>query len=82
MGAEHARILQGSISGATVTAVADTMYDRAQAVAADTGARSFDSAEKLIASPFVDAVLIASHDSVHAVQVKACLADGKAVLCE
>ncbi|BCW84038.1 inositol 2-dehydrogenase [Paenarthrobacter ureafaciens] len=82
MGAEHARILQGSISGATVTAVADTMYDRAQAVAADTGARSFDSAEKLIASPFVDAVLIASHDSVHAEQVKACLAEGKAVLCE
>ncbi|MFF1832428.1 Gfo/Idh/MocA family protein [Paenarthrobacter sp. NPDC058040] len=82
MGAEHARILQGSISGATVTAVADTMYDRAQTVAAHTGARSFDSAEKLIASPFVDAVLIASHDSVHADQVKACLAEGKAVLCE
>ncbi|MFJ4027523.1 Gfo/Idh/MocA family protein [Paenarthrobacter sp. NPDC089989] len=82
MGAEHARILQGSISGATVTAVADTIYGRAQAVAADTGARSFNSAEELIASPFVDAVLIASHDSVHAAQVKACLAEGKPVLCE
>lgn len=82
MGAEHARILRASISGATVTAVADTVYERAQVVAADTGARSFDSAEKLIAAPFVDAVLIASHDSVHAEQVKACLAEGKAVLCE
>lgn len=82
MGAEHARVLQGNVSGATVTAVADTVYDRAKAVAAETGARSFQSAEELIASPFVDAVLIASHDTVHAEQVKACLAVGKPVLCE
>lgn len=82
MGAEHARVLQGSVSGATVTAVADTAYVRAKAVAAETGARSFQSAEELIASPFVDAVLIASHDTTHAAQVKACLGEGKPVLCE
>jgi myo-inositol 2-dehydrogenase/D-chiro-inositol 1-dehydrogenase len=82
MGAEHARVLQGNVSGATVTAVADTVYDRAKAVAAETGARSFQSAEELITSPFVDAVLIASHDTVHAEQVKACLTSGKPVLCE
>jgi myo-inositol 2-dehydrogenase / D-chiro-inositol 1-dehydrogenase len=82
MGSEHARVLQDSISGATVTAVADTVQDRAKAAAAQTGAKSFDSAEELIASPFVDAVLIASHDTVHAEQVKACLSAGKPVLCE
>ncbi|WP_082579256.1 Gfo/Idh/MocA family oxidoreductase [Arthrobacter sp. Soil736] len=82
MGAEHARVLQGNVSGATVTAVADTVYDRAKAVAAETGARSFQSAEELITSPFVDAVLIASHDTAHAEQVKACLTSGKPVLCE
>jgi myo-inositol 2-dehydrogenase / D-chiro-inositol 1-dehydrogenase len=82
MGAEHARILHGSISGATVTAVADPARDRAHAVAVETGARPFSSAEELIASPFVDAVLIASHDGAHADQVAACLELRKPVLCE
>jgi myo-inositol 2-dehydrogenase/D-chiro-inositol 1-dehydrogenase len=82
MGAEHARILHGSISGATVTAVADPATDRAHAVAVETGAWPFSSADELIASPFVDAVLIASHDSVHADQVAACLEHRKPVLCE
>ncbi|WP_050934263.1 Gfo/Idh/MocA family protein [Arthrobacter globiformis] len=82
MGAEHARILHGSISGATVTAVADPASDRAHAVAVETGAWPFNSAEELIASPFVDAVLIASHDGAHADQVAACLELRKPVLCE
>jgi myo-inositol 2-dehydrogenase/D-chiro-inositol 1-dehydrogenase len=82
MGTDHARTLQRSVSGANVTAVADPVQDRAGAVAAETGARCFSSAEELIASPFVDAVLIASHDTVHAEQVRACLAEGKPVLCE
>jgi myo-inositol 2-dehydrogenase / D-chiro-inositol 1-dehydrogenase len=82
MGAEHARTLHGSVSGATVTAVADPASDRAHAVAVETGAWPFSSAEELIASPFVDAVLIASHDSAHAGQVAACLEHRKPVLCE
>ena len=49
--------------------MADPAQDRARAVARETGARTFSSAEELIASPFVDAVLIASHDSAHAEQV-------------
>jgi myo-inositol 2-dehydrogenase / D-chiro-inositol 1-dehydrogenase len=82
MGTDHARTMQRSVSGANVTAVTDPVQDRAGAVAADTGARCFSSAEELIASPFVDAVLIASHDTVHAEHVRACLAEGKPVLCE
>ncbi|VXB05193.1 Inositol 2-dehydrogenase 2 [Arthrobacter sp. 9AX] len=82
MGAEHARILRSSVAGVTVSAVADAAYDRAQAVAAETGARSFRSAEELIASPFVDAVLIASPDSAHTAQVSTCLDHKKPVLCE
>jgi myo-inositol 2-dehydrogenase/D-chiro-inositol 1-dehydrogenase len=82
MGTDHARTMQRSVSGANVTAVTDPVQDRAGAVAAETGARCFSSAEELIASPFVDAVLIASHDTVHAEHVRACLAEGKPVLCE
>ena len=58
MGSDHARILHDSITGATVTAVADPVQDRARAVARKTGARTFSSAKELIASPFVDAVLV------------------------
>lgn len=82
MGADHARTLHERVSGATVTAIADPITERAQAVAAATGARFFASADELIASPFVDAVLIASHDSAHAEQVIACLDHRKPVLCE
>ena len=45
------------------------------------GAR-LDDAFALIDSPDVDAVVIASHDSVHAEQVVAAARAGKAVLCE
>ncbi|MDJ0458848.1 Gfo/Idh/MocA family oxidoreductase [Arthrobacter sp. NQ7] len=82
MGADHARTLHESVSGATVTAIADPLIERAQAVAAATGATCFGSAEELIASSFVDAVLIASHDSAHADQVISCLEHRKPVLCE
>lgn len=82
MGSDHARTLQRGVSGATVTAVADPVQDRARAVADETGAHCFNSAEELIASPFVDAVVIASHDSAHAEQVIACLEHRKPVLCE
>lgn len=80
MGADHADTLRRSVRGAEVTAVADV--DRARAEAAAHGARIYDDAFALIADPAVDAVVIASHDSVHAVQVVAAAQAGKAVLCE
>ena len=80
MGADHANTLRRSVRGAEVTAVADV--DLARAEAAAEGSRAYDDAFALIADPAVDAVVIASHDPVHAVQVVAAVRAGKAVLCE
>ena len=80
MGADHANTLRRSVRGADVTAVADV--DLARAEAAAEGATAYDDAFALIADPAVDAVVIASHDSVHAAQVVAAVRAGKAVLCE
>ena len=82
MGADHARTLARWVWGAEVTAIADVDLNRAEAVAADVGARASNDALAVIGSPDVDAVLIASHDSVHAEQVVAAARAGKAVLCE
>jgi myo-inositol 2-dehydrogenase/D-chiro-inositol 1-dehydrogenase len=82
MGTGHARNVDERISGATVTAVADIDHDRAAAVAAELGAEVRADAADLISADTVDAVIIASHDSVHAEQVAACLAGRKPVLCE
>ena len=80
MGADHANTLRRSVRGAEVTAVADV--DLARAEGAAEGARAYDDAFALIADPAVDAVVIASHDSVHAEQVVAAVKAGKAALCE
>ena len=80
MGADHANTLRRSVRGAEVTAVADV--DLARAEAAAEGSRAYDDAFALIADPAVDAVVIASHDSVHAAQVVAAVRAGKAMLCE
>jgi len=80
MGADHANTLRRFVRGAEVVAVADV--DRARAAAAASGARAYTDAHALIDDPDVDAVVIASHDSVHAEQVVAAVRAGKAVLCE
>ena len=80
MGADHANTLRRTVRGAEVTAVADVDLGRAKAAAA--GATAYDDAFALIADPAVDAVLIASHDSVHAEQVVAAVRADKPVLCE
>ena len=78
MGADHADTLRRSVRGAEVTAVADVDLGRAEAAAG--GARAYDDAHALIGNPAVDAVVIASHDSVHAEQVVAAVRAGKPVL--
>ncbi len=82
IGTDHGQKLARRIAGATVSAVTDVNRARAAEVAADLGAAVIDSAESLIASPDVDAVLIASVGPTHAEYVLACLAAGKHVLCE
>ncbi len=80
MGADHADTLRRFVRGAHVTAVADV--DLARAAAAAAGARAYDDAAALIADPEVDAVVVASPDAAHAVQVVAAVRAGKPVLCE
>jgi myo-inositol 2-dehydrogenase/D-chiro-inositol 1-dehydrogenase len=82
MGGDHARTIARHIAAAHVAAIADPDAARAEAVAADTGARVLAEWEALIADPAVGAVLVASPDSRHAEQVLACIAAGKPVLCE
>jgi len=82
MGADHVNTLHRFVRNAVMAAVADVAPDRAEAAVADTGARPFADALALIADPDVDAVVIASHDSVHAEQVLAAVRAGKPVLCE
>ncbi len=82
MGADHARTLARSGSGAQVTVVTDYDAVRADSVAQEVSARAVATAEELITAPDIDAVVIASHDSAHAEQVKLCLVHRKPVLCE
>ncbi len=82
IGALHARNISRETAGAAVAAVMDIDEARAQAVAADCGARAYTDAAELIADPAVDAVLIASPDAFHAEQAITCIDAGKPVLCE
>ena len=83
MGADHARILHHDVPGATVTVLADMDTARAKQVADGIpGSMVTERAHEVIASPDVDAVLIASGDATHAEYVLACLDVRKPVLCE
>lgn len=67
---------------ASLAGVYDIHRPAAEAVAAKTGARLFVSAEEILASPEVDAVLIATATDTHADLLEAAVAAGKPVLCE
>ncbi len=83
MGADHAAILRAGVAGARLAAVQDADGKRARALAETLGTVAvMDEAAALIASPEVDAVLIAAPDPAHAPLVLACIAAGKPVLCE
>lgn len=83
MGTDHARLLAGAVSGATLSAVFDVDRQRAAAVAESLGpARALADPIELIHDEAVDAVLLASSDPTHEAFVLACIAAGKPVLCE
>jgi myo-inositol 2-dehydrogenase / D-chiro-inositol 1-dehydrogenase len=83
MGADHARIIDGWVSGATVSALADVDVDRAALVAKGLSrARVVADGVDLIAASDVDAVVVASADPTHEAFVLRCLEMGKPVLCE
>jgi myo-inositol 2-dehydrogenase/D-chiro-inositol 1-dehydrogenase len=83
MGADHIKTINTAIAGAEVRAIADIDIARAEEIASSIpGVRAVPSAEDLIASSDVDAVIIASNDATHARYVLANVAIGKPVLCE
>ncbi|QGG40809.1 Gfo/Idh/MocA family oxidoreductase [Aeromicrobium yanjiei] len=82
MGADHIRTISSSVPAARVSAVYDFNRDTAYAAASPVGAEVMGSAEELVDSSDVDAVIIASPDRTHADLVRYCLAAGKQVLCE
>src|ERR1700712_3020280 len=83
MGADHAALLHGGVSGARLVALQDTDGARAQALSARLGdTRVIATAEALIADPEVQAGLIASPDPPHPSLALAAIAAGKPVLCE
>jgi len=82
MGAAHVGNLAHWVSGAAVTQIFDVDTARVEAIAAQVGAGAARSAEDLIGSADVDAVLIAAPDPLHAELALACLAAGKPTLLE
>ncbi|WP_112313081.1 inositol 2-dehydrogenase [Pseudogemmobacter bohemicus] len=67
---------------AALAGVYDIHTPSAAEVAEKLGVTRFDSAEALIASKEVDAILIASSTATHADLIEACVAAGKPALCE
>ena len=82
MGADHIHTIATSVPAARVSEVYDFDVNRAYAVGQPVHAGVAGSAEALIDSSAVDAVLICSPDHTHAALAKACIAAGKPVLCE
>lgn len=82
MGAAHVRFLVEGVPGVAITEVYDRDTARATEVGGAVGAEVADSAEALVVSAGVDAVVIASPDPTHADLAIACVEAGKPVMCE
>src|SRR5512133_438655 len=83
MGSTHARILARGMPEARLVGIADVNVDAARRLAAEVDvAAVFDNAADLLASPGIDAVLIAASTNQHVPLVREAAAAGKDVLCE
>ena len=82
MGTDHAQRLAHRTAGVVLAGVTDPDTARASDLADRLGTTVHDDPLALIASPDVDAVVIASPGFVHEEQVMACLEHGTAALCE
>jgi myo-inositol 2-dehydrogenase/D-chiro-inositol 1-dehydrogenase len=67
---------------AALAGLYDVNGGAAEALGAQLGAKVFRTAEAMLASPDVDAVLIATSTPTHCDYIEMALAAGKAVLCE
>ena len=68
--------------GAHIAGLYDLNQERAQALAAQYGAKAYESYEALLADPAIDAVSVCSANVSHAEIAVAALEAGKHVLCE
>ena len=68
--------------GARIAGLYDLNQERAQALAAQYGAKAYESYETLLADPAIDAVSVCSANVSHAEIAVAALEAGKHVLCE
>jgi myo-inositol 2-dehydrogenase/D-chiro-inositol 1-dehydrogenase len=84
MGRGHAEFIRDHISEARVVAVSDVDSERVHGLADDLGAdvTTFSSADDLINSGLVDALIIASPDALHVSQLRSALDAGLPTLCE
>ena len=70
------------VARGVLTACTDAVADAAQRFGEENGLRVFSSAEELLASPDIDAVIIATPNGLHAEQTVAALRAGKHVFCQ
>lgn len=82
MGVAHVDNLSRWVPGARVSQVFDVDTERAEGIAARVGGTAAASAEALIESDEVDAVLIAAPDPLHEPLTLACIGLGKPTLLE
>jgi myo-inositol 2-dehydrogenase/D-chiro-inositol 1-dehydrogenase len=82
MGAAHVDNLARWVPGARVSEIFDVDSERATSIAERVGGAAATTAEALIGSPDVDAVLIAAPDPLHEPLTLACIDAGKPTLLE
>ena len=83
MGSIHARLVRASVPQAKLVGIADVNIDAASRLAAQLDDPPvFDSIEALLATPGLDAVLIATSSSRHLEMIQLAASAGKDILCE
>lgn len=82
MGRAHVARIENELSGGKVVGVFDVVSANAHAVAESIGGKVFGSAEELIASNEIDAVMVTSGGPAHETPVVAAIKAGKPVFCE
>lgn len=82
IGHTHSENIASYVDGARLAAVYDINVDKAAEIANTYGAKVMSSAEELIGSDEIDAVIIASWDGTHAELAIKCIQAGKPVFCE
>jgi UDP-N-acetyl-2-amino-2-deoxyglucuronate dehydrogenase len=81
--ANHVGAIQAHADRAQLVAVCDVIADRANAMAAQTGAVAYDSIEGLLAhEPAIDAVILSTPSGIHAAQAIAVARAGRHVVTE